>query len=370
MKTPVSLLVLIIGLLVPTFGESQAAEIYTAGTHKSIGNYFDLNHKPVGEREFRLFFRFNFGGSSIRNPESVERMIPGIRQINLYYTDFPKGMDFSVLNTARIEALLEAYPALDSLDVDWVFYKQTDCNNQEDAINHYHGFEVIMDFDTDINLSEIAIDPGFDDFILNKVFERNDWTDMLVVTDLTGSMDPYIAQLFLWLKLNTTDKRVKHFIFFNDGDSELDKYKVIGQTGGIYSIRSGNYEKVELAAIRCMKSGYGGDVPENDVEALIEGIDECPNCKEVILIADNLSEVRDLELVKKLNRPVRVILCGANNGYVNPEYLNLARDTKGSVHLIEEDLHNLMEMNEGETLELFGKTYQIVNNRFVLIKST
>jgi hypothetical protein len=356
----------------PTFTQAQQtpASILANAERISIGTYYDLNHKPVADTEFRVFLRFNYAGTEIRNPENAFLVTGKVRQVNLYYTDYPKGMDLSWLNQQRITALTEAMPQLAAPDVKWVIYSQTDCPDQESAINLFHGAEIIQDFDLELDLEEMTFDSTFKDFVVDQVLQRNEWTDMLVVTDLTGSMDPYIHQLFVWLRLNTTDDRVKQFVFFNDGNSELDRYKVIGATGGLYAVRADDYERVELTAIRCMMSGNGGDEPENDLEALLHGLDLCPDCHDIILIADNKSAIRDLELITRLNRPVRIILCGAEGEIANVQYLNLARETGGSVHLMEEDLLNLIELHEGEAIELFGRTYRIVDNQFVLEKKT
>ena len=213
----------------------------------------------------------------------------------------------------------------------------------------------------------LDIDTTFQDFVVQEVLKRNEWNDMLIVSDMTGSMAPYIGQLFLWLKLNTLDDRIKQFVFFNDGDTRLNEDKTIGETGGIYETRSKTYKEVEDLAIRCMMSGDGGDLEENDIEALLKGIDICPDCAENILIADNNSPVRDLSLLEKIDRPIRVIICGAQQK-INVEYLNLARETGGSVHLIEIDLYNLTKINEGETIEIGEQKYIIRENKFVEIK--
>ena len=147
------------------------------------------------------------------------------------------------------------------------------------------------------------------------------------------------------------DDRVKQFVFFNDGDYTRDADKVIGQTGGIYHTKSKAYREVELTALQSMFNGGGGDSPENDVEALLRGLHLCPDCQENILIADNFSKVRDLELLHEINQPIRIIICGSETG-VNVENLNLARDTGGSIHLMEEDLFELIQLNEGKTLEI------------------
>ena len=59
-----------------------------------------------------------------------------------------------------------------------------------------------------------------------------------------------------------------------------------------------------------------------------------------------------------------VILCGVRNNDVNLDYLNLALKTKGSLHLIEQDINNLAAMKEGETITIGRKSYTITNGLF------
>ena len=86
------------------------------------------------------------------------------------------------------------------------------------------------------------------DSVVGKVLTRNNWSNMVIVADMTASMSPYTAQLLLWLKLNTNSEMVKQFVFFNDGDRALESNKIIGKTGGIYETRSANFEDVEELA--------------------------------------------------------------------------------------------------------------------------
>jgi hypothetical protein len=192
-----------------------------------------------------------------------------------------------------------------------------------------------------------------------KVLDRNAWKNMVVVSDLTGSMSPYVIQLILWFKLNELDKRVSAVTFFNDGDMTPDAKKVIGKTGGIYYSPTGSFEDTRNLAIKTIQNGYGGDGPENDFEAILAAIEKNPEAKEIILVADNLAPVKDFVLMSNIKIPVRVILCGTNYG-VNLQYLKLARATGGSVHTMEKDLTDLAKLGEGKTFQLGKQFFKIV----------
>lgn len=201
------------------------------------------------------------------------------------------------------------------------------------------------------------------DSTILKILHRNDWDNMLIVTDVTGSMSPYTAQLLMWFRFNTISNKVKHFIFFNDGNKKYDFEKEIGKTGGIYWIPSSEYEAVKALVYECMRNGNGRDRPENDLEALIKASEFCPDCENIVLIADNWSEIRDFKLLKKIKKPVKIILCGTDI-HLNTQYLLLAKSTGGSIHTIEEDLLNLVDVKEGQIIELGKKKYIFKRGKF------
>jgi len=211
---------------------------------------------------------------------------------------------------------------------------------------------------------------GFEmDSTIFKVFKRNpQWNNMAIVCDFTGSMSPYTSQLLVWYKLNlkTNSERIKLFSFFNDGDNKPDDKKKIGKTGGIYNTRGQTFEDVMQLATKTMRAGGGGDTPENNIEALLEAIEKCPDCKDIIMIADNFATPRDLSLLSKVHKPINIILCGTYGG-INTNYLDIAKATNGSLHTIEEDILNLMNLNEGEKITIDGKLYKIKHGKFVRI---
>lgn len=211
--------------------------------------------------------------------------------------------------------------------------------------------------------------PMYNDSTLYKVFNRNPkWNKMIVVTDVTGSMYPYIAQLLVWHQLNLKTKKdkVKQITFFNDGDSK--RAKPIGSTGGIYHTKSREFDDFKAVLYKAMKAGSGGDQPENNIEAVLKAIKSCPKGEDIIMVADNYTTPRDLMLAKKINQPIKIILCGAYEN-INIEYLNLARELKGSIHTMSEDIADLAKYNEGESVFIAGKEFKLEKGVFVPVFS-
>ncbi len=208
------------------------------------------------------------------------------------------------------------------------------------------------------------------DNVITEVFDRNtQWKKCLVATDVTGSMYPYLGQFLAWHKLNLNrDGQNFDFVFFNDGDNMRDAWKIKGKVGGTYYIHSKRYEDIRGQCIRAQNRGGGGDGPENNIEAIIHGINENPNVKEVILIADNWATPRDLSLLKQVEIPIHVILCGATAG-INVEYLNMVRENGGTLHTMEDDLLELAKVNEGQLVTIGSQSFIIRKGKFELLGS-
>lgn len=175
----------------------------------------------------------------------------------------------------------------------------------------------------------------------------------VIVTDLTGSMYPYYSQLIVWHALKLNNRKKINFVFFNDGDQKADGNKFPGRVGGIYSIRSNNTYQVYKTMLKCISGGNGGDCPENNFEAVLNGLEQFENSANVILISDNFAPPRDQVLLDQINVPIEFVMCGAQNG-INPIYMNLAFENGGSIKTMEESIADLNILPENEVFS-FGK---------------
>lgn len=320
-----------------------------------------------------------FGNFVIHNEKAIDEIRNGsFVQVDLVYTLYPADQDFSSLNRKRIEYLHILFPELfQNPGVRWRIIAQTDCN-ASNARSLFHGFNITYregatmelakadaSYVTRIFKGEIASP----DSIVLKVFQRNKFKDASVVADFTGSMAPYVAQVFAWYELTFAKGTFKAFCFFNDGDMKSDIKKVTGETGGIYVIKHTNKEEIYKCAQQCINGGCGGDAQENDVEAILETLKKFPETKEIILIADNLAPLRDLKLADKIKVPVRVVLCGTQYAPINTQFLELAYITKGSVHTVEEDITDLHKLLSGSKITIGKSKFQFIGGRFVATRT-
>ena len=123
-------------------------------------------------------------------------------------------------------------------------------------------------------------------------------------------------------------------------------------------------DDVIKTATKCMKNGSGGgESMENDVEAIIEGLKYYPNAEGVVLVADNYEIMRDYDYINKIKIPVHVVLCGAENR-INIQYMDLVRQTKGTLHTSKSDITNLHDIKENEHFFIEEKEYMYKKGRF------
>ncbi|NQX98858.1 MAG: hypothetical protein HRT73_13420, partial [Flavobacteriales bacterium] len=203
-----------------------------------------------------------------------------------------------------------------------------------------------------------------DSTVLNSFNRNKNWKNFIVVTDVTGSMSPYSAQVFVWLKELAKNDLAKYFVFFNDGDEKPSRRKKPLETKGVYIVENLSLQAVINMATKCMQNGSGGgEYLENDIEAIIDGLKQYPSANEIILIADNRESMRDYKYLEKIKTPVHIILCGAEYG-INIQYLDLARQTKGSVHTVNADIINLQDIKEKQHFFIEKKEYLFENGRF------
>ncbi len=206
-----------------------------------------------------------------------------------------------------------------------------------------------------------------------KVLERNKekWQSAVMVCDWTSSMFPYGTQIFTWLHHNQHNKALQAYVFFNDCDPTGTPLDHSNEGGGMFYTAEKNPQQVLSVMINAVRKGAENtDLQENDLEALLFASQQYPKADELVLIADNISPVRYPQLLKKVNKPVRIIICGTTltDQAIQPIYLELAKATGGSIHTIEDDLIDLENIPEGRWIRVGDKyfRYKRKKGKFVL----
>ncbi|MDJ1470147.1 hypothetical protein QNI19_00025 [Cytophagaceae bacterium DM2B3-1] len=212
------------------------------------------------------------------------------------------------------------------------------------------------------------------DSIITKVWERNksNWRTVALVGDFTSSMYPYATELFTWLDKNRKNKSIQGAVFFTDCDS-LGQETIPNQTyGKMFTIH--NWEKANVLSTfidASRNTQRNIRLAENDLEAILYAQNTFPAIQSFVLIADNSSPIKDMHLLSQIKKPVHIIVCGSTyeeNTGIQPDLIQLAVITKGSLHTVETDLSNLATIKSGTRVEVGGKSYKYKKGRFVLRK--
>jgi len=187
---------------------------------------------------------------------------------------------------------------------------------------------------------------------------------LAMVVDVTGSMSQHIAVLKRWIQLNQDTLPFTSYSFFNDGDNKPTSQKKKGKTGGIYMTKDVN--ETSNTIVTAMKAGNGGEVSESDMEAVLFAIENDSLCDEILLVADNYSDVRDISLLGDIHKKVNVLLCEAPQT-LRVEYLKIIKDTGGYLLLNGEKI-NLNHLKKGDNITIQDNTYNYDGTDFRLRK--
>jgi hypothetical protein len=372
------------GLFWTFFGLITSLNAYAWSGHPESGYPFGIPFESVEVPVYQfqqltpqVFLRMNFADAGILNPREWTEVScrTEVVQIDLVFTRYP--LDSTMWKTSyqklihnRLRSLFSLDPNLNRKDIVWRLVLQTKCQSEAEARNYFHGFvirfkvtkpEVMQKLSTAWDVEKVLTGRAVTaDSSVMRIMNRNDsWKNVLVVMDWTGSMYEYGAQLVLWHKLNMDRSGIKHLVLFNDGNRKATYQKEVGRTGGIYYTPCSNLEDVIETISTVMQNGYGGDAPENDLEAVLKGLQNVSDFDEVVLIADNRSIVRDLALINAIKRPVRVVVCGIDQNKISPDYIKIAYKTRGSLHTVDEDIIAMGSLKEGDIIEIEGFRYKV-----------
>jgi len=404
------ILILLISLLSVNYSTAQENKFAedVINNPKKYGEHFEqlFNLNEIGTYDTtptkgKVILENGYTKSKIKNRKDWtpyrENIV--VTQIDVIYTKYPVNKEFWRTNyyellARRIKELFNLDSTLNSSDFEWNIILQTDCKTEADAKKMFHGISIhyfeIDDFEKEVPDGKIPLKPmdsvdlqnyslkvqnfirsqgGLGDSLVFNTFNSHpEWKKALVVMDWTGSMYRFGAQAILWHSLHFKSSGIKNFVFFNDGDGMDDDKKEIGKTGGVYFAQANNMDRLTKTFYLVGKRGKGGDPEENDVEALIRGMNRFEDFDELVLIADNNSCMRDFSLIANIGVKVNVIVCGTKHG-INPQYINLAYLTGGSIHSLGEELKHMNPSIKDNDLELKSLTYELNKEKLFRIKN-
>ncbi|MEM8888752.1 MAG: hypothetical protein AAGD28_12280 [Bacteroidota bacterium] len=367
-----------------------------------------------------LLIQMAYARDQVLNMEDVENALwDQVYSVDLVFTKYPEDTskwrtNYDVLMRGRLASLHRLDTSLfHKEDIKWRYVLQTECKTEPEAMQYFHGFVLrlepgrpLEDIPEEI-VEEVKVErkprrpryiqpsdslPDFlkehpemeeiasiiygkvgklkDSSVFRIMRRHPEWKDMLVVMDWTASMYINRATVLNWYRRQTDQDRIKHLVFFNDGNWTPHGGKKIGKTGGIYHSRPYDFDKILRLMYKVRKNGLGGDPAENDIEALLVASRSLSDYQDIIFLPDRNTSIRDLKLLLRLKKPIRILLfrnkkvkqrgVGRNSGklvannYIHPHYLTLASFTGGSIHTDTRDLYHLDELKAGDTVR-FGR---------------
>lgn len=313
-----------------------------------------------------------------------------VTEVNMILTKYPKNKNFWRTNyyslmAERLKTLFALDARLNDSTITYNLVFQTQCTTEKEAMAMFHGFELVYEetkpavvVETQLSVYDTLWERNEDSLYwvnANKKIQRQikrtgmgeevvlkglnqaalNMDSTLIAIDCTGSMDPYTNQVLLWITQHFNEN-FRFFSLFTDTGPKPHK---LGASGGIYT---GAFVKIEglMKLFRKAKSlkGLNREPDENDLEAILQGVAEFPHIRSVVLIADNNSCVRDMALLSCIQSPVHIIPCGAVTG-INPQYIDLALATGGSIFLAGEGWKKMdASFRDGKPFVVGGNSYR------------
>lgn len=204
---------------------------------------------------------------------------------------------------------------------------------------------------------------------IKAMFKRNQsqWKSKRIIANIDCSMYRYIDELMVWNYSDETEQANNSYWLFN-GFNYKDPETTGHSRRGIFHVPENNVEGFFTTIDKIVNFSCRGSRLENVVEALILGAKGKSADEDLLFIADNYSDVSDLEKLDQLTVPVHVLLTASEYG-VNENYLEIAYRTGGSIHTKQEDIsaERLKALQDGDRLEIGKHQYRFMMGRFLKV---
>ncbi len=204
---------------------------------------------------------------------------------------------------------------------------------------------------------------------IRSMFHRNkeQWKQKRIIANIDCSMYQYIDELLVWNYSDQAEQQNNQYWLFNGfnyyGEEHSDQSR-----RGIFHVPQNNVKGFFTTIDRIVNFSCRGSRLENVVEALILGANGKSQNEDLLFIADNYSDVDDLHKLDELSVPVHVLLTASQYG-INENYLEIAYQTKGSIHTIQEDIdwNRLKRLQDGDVLQIGKFQYRFFKGKFLKV---
>lgn len=241
-------------------------------------------------------------------------------------------------------------------------YKQRDFNVIEDNIKKV----VSMDQESLAKNQNFYAETGEE---IKAIFYRNkdEWKQKRIIANIDCSMYKYIDELMVWNYSNSAEQSNNRYWLFNGFNYVSEEHEGYSRRG-IFEVPNNNVEGFFNTIDKIVNFSCRGSRLENVVEALILGAEGKKPEEDLLFIADNYSDVSDLEKLKELKVPVHVLLTQSRYG-VNENYLEIAYRTGGSIHTNFDDIKSeqLKKLKNGDQIKIGRFDYRFYKGKFLKI---
>jgi len=202
---------------------------------------------------------------------------------------------------------------------------------------------------------------------IKAIFHRNkdEWKQKRIIANIDCSMYQYIDELMVWNYSNPSEQANNKYWLFNGFNYQSEEHEGHSRRG-IFHVPNNNVQGFFNTIDKIVNFSCRGSRLENVVEALILGAEGKTPEEDLLFIADNYSDVSDLEKLKDLTVPVHVLLTQSNYG-VNENYLEIAYQSGGSIHTTDVDIkaEQLKNLKNGDQLKIGKFAYRFYKGKFL-----
>ncbi len=359
---------------------------------KEFESIFFYKEVPVfvkNVKEKSILLRNGYASSVLQLPVSWPPKIKSyhVKEVRVIFTKYPVDKNFWNTNyyellAARLQAAFAIDAKLNDVHINYSLILQTNCKTEDEAKGMLHSLEVVYELG-ERKIDDDDIEPTVYDTLYNQNEDSLAWLNgitkanrfikkskmsdtvvlkgldifslqdsLLVVIDCTGSMAPYYSQVTLWAARNFFPGH--YYVLFNDAGPRI---LPLGQTGGYVDGRVSSVDQlIKLFKKATATRGGNKETAENDIEGVLSGIQFFPDNKGVILVADNANCIRDYKLLSNVDQPVHIIPCGG--GVLNPQFLNVASYTGGSVFWQDQYIKDWITLCTGDIYMIGNDPYR------------
>jgi len=203
---------------------------------------------------------------------------------------------------------------------------------------------------------------------IKAMFYRNkdQWKNKRIIANIDCSMYQYIDELMVWNYSNPEEQQNNKYWLFNGFNYTASENHEGHSRRGIFHVSENNVQGFFNTIDKIVNFSCRGSRLENVVEALILGAEGKSPEEDLLFIADNFSDVSDLEKLKDLKAPVHVLLTQSDYG-INENYLEIAYHSGGSIHTRQVDIEaqQLKALKNGESLLIGKHAYTFYKGKFL-----